>query len=155
MTLPEKPIRILMVDDDRMLLKLYRLAVATRPNEFELLTAENVEEADKLIRQNRPDAVLLDLILGNRPDTSTDELDKANGFNFLLMLKDDPETADIPVVIFSNLSDRTDRDKAHALGAADYLVKAHMLPAEVLAALRQTVELDQARRKLQGIHGSL
>ena len=140
-----------MVDDDRMLLNLYRVAVGMRQGEFKLVTAENVEEADKLIRSPKPDVVLLDLILGNRPDTSTDELDKANGFNFLLMLKHDPETADIPVAIFSNLSNQSDKDKARALGAADYLIKARMLPDEVLTALRQTVQLDEARRKVANL----
>lgn len=146
-----KPIRILMVDDDQMLLSLYRLAVAVRSSEFELVTAENVEEADTLIRAPKPDVVLLDLILGNRPDTSNDELDKANGFNFLLMLKHDPETADIPVVIFSNLSSESDKEKARALGAADYLVKARLLPDEVLTALHQTVQLEDARRNLNNL----
>lgn len=144
----KKQFRILMVDDDPMLRKLYEMAVGGRSGEFELALAENTQEADRLIRSQRPDVVLLDLILGNRPDVSTDELDKANGFNFLLALKHDPETAEIPVVIFSNLDTRTDKDKARDLGAADYLVKARMLPSEVLEALRQTVQLDQARRKI-------
>jgi CheY-like chemotaxis protein len=154
MNTADKPIRILMVDDDRMLLNLYRVAGSMRQSEFELVTAENVEEADKVIHSSKPDIVLLDLILGNRPDTSSDELDKANGFNFLLMLKQDPETADIPVVIFSNLSDQSDKDKARALGAADYLVKARVLPDEVLTALRQTVQLDTARRNLHNLRNS-
>jgi CheY-like chemotaxis protein len=151
MSTPGKPLRILMVDDDRMLLSLYQLAVGVRQSEFELVTAENVEEADKLVRSPKPDVILLDLILGNRPDTSNDELDKANGFNFLLMLKNDPETTEIPVVIFSNLSSQSDKDKARALGAADYLVKARMLPDEVLTALHQAVQLEEARRKVNNL----
>jgi len=143
--------KILMVDDDRMLLKLYEMAVESHAEEFQLITAENTVDADRLARTEKPDVILLDLILGKEPETSVDELDKSHGFNFLFALKADDETREIPVVIFSNLDTRKDDEKARSLGAADYLVKARMLPEEVLNSLRATIGIEEAKSTIRNL----
>jgi len=143
--------KILMVDDDRILLKLYEMAVESHSDEFQLVTAENTVDADRLARTEKPDVILLDLILGKEPKTSIDEIDKLHGFNFLIALKDDEETREIPVVIFSNLDTRKDDEKARSLGAADYLVKARMLPEEVLNSLRETIGLEEAKSTIRNL----
>jgi two-component system alkaline phosphatase synthesis response regulator PhoP len=143
--------KILMVDDDRMLLKLYEMAVESHADEFQLITAENTVDADKIARAQKPDIILLDLILGKEPETSVDELDKSHGFNFLLALKADDETKEIPVVIFSNLDTRKDDEKARSLGAVDYLVKARMLPEEVTNSLRETIGMEEAKKTIRNL----
>lgn len=135
---------ILMIDDDQMLLKLYEMAVQAHDDEFDLLTAENTRVGMSLAAEKQPDIILLDLILGKHSSTSLNELDKANGFNLLLALKGDENTKRIPIVIFSNLDTRKDHDRAKALGAADYIVKAKSTPSSVLQQIRDVMELDAA-----------
>src|SRR3989338_8584977 len=78
--------KILMIDDDPMLLKLYEMTARTH-EEITFLTAINTVEGDKIAREQKPDVILLDLILGKEPNTPVTEVDKNHGFNFLIMLK--------------------------------------------------------------------
>jgi len=68
-----------------------------------------------------PDLILLDLILP--------EID---GFKVLERLKQNQSVRNIPVIILSNLGAKEDVEKGMALGAADYLIKAHFTPAEII-----------------------
>jgi DNA-binding response OmpR family regulator len=87
------------------------------------------EEALRLARAERPDLVLLDLIMP-----------KLQGFEVLRALKDDAATASIPVVVVSNLGQDSDIRQALEAGATAYLIKAHLgleeLVVRVQAALR-------------------
>ncbi len=89
------PARILLAEDDRF---LRRAAEATlRRHGFDVLTAVDGEEALRLARAERPDLVLLDLIMP-----------KLQGFEVLRALKEDAATANIPVVVVSNLGQDND-----------------------------------------------
>ena len=75
----DKTVRVLVADDDRLL----RTAAATtlRSAGFEVLAAADGEEAVALARAERPDLILLDLVMP-----------KVDGFAALARLKDDPAT---------------------------------------------------------------
>lgn len=137
-----------MIDDDLMLLKLYEMTARTH-EEITFLTAINTVEGDKIAREQKPDVILLDLILGKEPNTPVTEVDKNHGFNFLIMLKGDPEIRDIPVIIFSNLDTKQDHDRARDLQAADYIVKAKTTPEDVLAAAQGAADIAGAERKIR------
>lgn len=119
--------RILLAEDDRF---LRRAAEATlRRHGFDVLTAVDGEEALRLARAERPDLVLLDLIMP-----------KLQGFEVLRALKQDETTAGIPVIVISNLGQDNDVRQALEAGATAYLIKAHLgleeLVVRVQAALR-------------------
>ncbi len=121
------PLRILVVDDDPNTLRFVRDALATAG--FGALVTGDPDEVASLIRTEKPDLVLLDLML---PDT-----------NGLELMQQVPELADLPVVFISAY--RRDETIAEALelGAADYLVKPFSpteLVARVRAALRRRAE---------------
>lgn len=140
--------KILLIDDDPMLLKLYEMTARSH-DELELITVSNTVEGDKKARAEKPDVILLDLILGKEPGTPDSEIDKNHGFNFLIMLKGDPEIRDIPVIILSNLDTKQDHDRARDLQADDYLVKAKTSPEEVFKIALGVIEIDEARRKIR------
>jgi len=98
---------ILVVEDDRESADL--LKIMLHQDDVEFLTAVSGEEALRLAREKHPDVISLDIRL---PDL--------DGFEVLQLLKRDPETADIPVVIVSVISDRA---RGLRLGATEYLVK--------------------------------
>jgi PAS domain S-box-containing protein len=102
---------VLLIEDNLANLTLIENLLVRR-NDVRLLAAMHGTLGLDLAKEHRPDLVLLDLHL---PDQS--------GADVLQRLKEDPETADIPVVVVS--ADRsTDKDRQmRALGAADYLVK--------------------------------
>ena len=111
---------VLVVDDDHATREL--ITRGLEKEGFRTLTAASGDEAIRLAREKRPDAVSLDVLM---PGT--------DGWTVLRALKADPLTASIPVVMVSMLDDR---DIGHALGAADYLTKPFDREKLVLALRR-------------------
>ena len=98
---------VLVVDDDRATREL--ISRGLEKEGFRVITANTGEEALRLARAQRPDAISLDVLMPGM-----------DGWTVLSSLKADPITASIPVVVVSMLDDR---DIGFALGAADYLTK--------------------------------
>lgn len=105
--------RILLAEDDRFLRKAAETAL--RQAGFDVLTAADGESALAAAINERPDMVLLDLIMP-----------KMQGFEVLRRLKQNPATAAIPVVVLSNLGQDPDISRAKEAGASAYLVKANL-----------------------------
>ncbi len=121
--------RVLLAEDDRFLRKAARAML--RRQGFTVLTAEDGEEALQLARAETPDLILLDLIMP-----------KVQGFEVLKVLKSDPQTAAIPVVILSNLGQESDSKAAREMGALDYWVKANLALEELVQRVEQTFAAD-------------
>jgi CheY-like chemotaxis protein len=111
MTAPAQ--RILVAEDDRFLRKAAEVTLKRRG--YAVLTAGDGEEALRIAGAERPDLVLLDLIMP-----------KLSGFEVLRALKEDPATAATPVVVLSNLGQDRDVQRAIDDGAVAYLVKADL-----------------------------
>lgn len=102
--------KILAVDDEPELTDLMQYHL-TRAG-HEVTTAANGWEAIAAVRANRPDLILLDLML---PDL--------DGFGVCEILRRDPQTATIPIVIVSAWASPDSRHLGLELGALDYLTK--------------------------------
>ncbi len=102
--------KVLIAEDDDHISKVYEIKLAKEG--FETFLARDGEEAVAKITTERPNLVLLDLMLP-----------KKDGFGVLEDIKKVPELANIPVIILSNLGQKSDQDRALALGANEYLVK--------------------------------
>jgi two-component system, cell cycle response regulator len=128
----EKPATILLVEDNKFLRKAAEAALRGRG--FTVLTATDGEEALKLAQSvhNAPDLVLLDIVMP-----------KLNGFDVLRLLKGDPVTSHIPVIVLSNLEQQNDILTARELGAAGYWVKATVGLDELVERV-QTLLAEQA-----------
>jgi len=111
--------KILMIEDDRFLRKIYRDKLTKAG--FEFIEATNGIEGINKVISERPDLVLLDLILPRK-----------NGFDVLIDMKSNKNTKDIPVIILSNLGQESDIKRGLALGAQDYLVKTEVSLSEVV-----------------------
>ena len=116
--------KILMIEDDRFLRKIYRDKL-TRAG-FEFLEATNGEEGLNKVIAEKPDLVLLDLILPRR-----------NGFDVLIEIKRNRNTQNIPVIILSNLGQESDIKRGISLGAQDYLVKTDISLSEVVEKVKE------------------
>lgn len=115
--------RILVVEDDKFIGKAYKAGLEKAG--FEVISATNGEEAIKLIREDRIELVLLDLILP-----------KKSGFDVLADIKLDSEIEKVPVIVLSNLGQGSDLEKAKSLGAVDYFVKSNITLAEVVEKIK-------------------
>ena len=92
---------------------------------FTILEALDGESGVQLAKKEKPDLILLDLILP-----------KKNGFEVLEALKGDPETSAIKVVVLTNLESSRDIERALELGATNYLVKANYNLEEVVSKIK-------------------
>jgi DNA-binding response OmpR family regulator len=115
--------KILIVEDDKFLREL--IARKLLAENYEPAEAKDGEEGLKKISAEKPDLVLLDLILPG-----------IDGFEVLTEAKKDPLTAEIPVIILSNLGQKNDVDKGMELGAVDFLIKAHFTPQEIIEKIK-------------------
>jgi len=119
--------KILIVEDDKFLRELVVTSL-TKKN-YIVLEALDGEEGIKKTKEEKPDLVLLDLVLPGM-----------DGFEVLTQIKSDPAVSSIPVIIFSNLGQKEDVEKGLALGASGYLVKAHFVLSEVVAKIKQLLD---------------
>ena len=115
--------KILIVEDDRFLRELIARKVIDEG--FDVSEAIGGEEGIKKIKEEKPDMVLLDLILPG-----------IDGFEVLSRMKQDSALSSIPVIILSNLGQKEDIDKGMKLGANDYLIKAHFTPGEIIEKIK-------------------
>jgi len=118
---------ILVVEDDQFLRDL--IVKKLEEEGMEITQAVDGEEGLRLIRENKPTLVLLDLILPG-----------IDGFEVLKQVKSDPATKDIPIVILSNLGQKDDIDRGMDMGAKDYLIKAHFTPGEIVQKVKEALE---------------
>ncbi|SDU28798.1 twitching motility response regulator PilH [Halopseudomonas salegens] len=102
--------RILVVDDSPT--ELYKLTGMLEKHGHEVLKAENGADGVALARQEKPDAVLMDIVMPG-----------LNGFQATRQLTKDPETAAIPVIIVTTKDQETDKVWGKRQGAKDYLTK--------------------------------
>lgn len=117
---------VLLVEDSK-LLKITGERLLKRAG-FLVVTAQDGEEALRMVRTTPPDVVLLDMLLP-----------KLGGQQVLEALKRDPLTAGIPVIILSGLSQKNEAMLKKA-GAAAYFEKAKLLEDSNSGKLQQTIQ---------------
>jgi DNA-binding response OmpR family regulator len=117
------PKKIVLVEDDQFLGGL--MSAKLEKEGFAVVRVYDGEEAVKKIFEERPNLVLLDIILP-----------AIDGFEVLKRLREDPQTAKIPVIILTNLGAKEDIERGFQLGAQDYMIKAHFTPGEIVAKIK-------------------
>lgn len=117
-------LKILVVEDDKFLRELITQKLIREG--YDVKGAVDGEDGVIKIKEEKPDIILLDLILPG-----------IDGFEVLAKVKDDPELKDIPVLILSNLGQRDDVERGLKLGAVDFLIKAHFTPGEIIEKIEK------------------
>lgn len=103
-------IKILLAEDDKFFLALYKSKLVD--DNFEISTVENGELAIKYLEENIPNIIILDLIMPVK-----------DGFEVIEYIKSQDKLKNIPLIVFSSLTQESDIDKAKTLGANDYFDK--------------------------------
>lgn len=117
-------IKILLVEDDSMIVEMYKNRLEEEG--FEVLTTDKGSEVLEITIKEKPNIILLDVILP--------EID---GFSILEMLKNNDHTKDIPVMMLTNLGQEGDQNKGMNLGAVQYFIKSKHTPSDVLVEIRK------------------
>ena len=101
--------KILFVEDEVDLLELVQIRLEM--SGFEFIFALNGEEGLKKAKEEKPDLILLDIIMP-----------KMDGYQVCAFLKDDPQTKNIPVIMFSAAGKEVEK-KCRSCGADDFITK--------------------------------
>lgn len=117
---------ILVVEDDKFLREL--LVRKLSKDGFDVQNAIDAAAAYAVLNDRIPKIILLDLILPG-----------VDGFEILAHIKADPKTKDIPVIVLSNLGQKEDIEKAMALGAKDFMIKANFTLDEIIHKVRSII----------------
>ena len=110
--------KILIIEDEQILVGMY--ADRFRQEKWRVVTATTKDEGLKLTKKEKPDIVLLDILLFD-----------GHGTQYLKEKREDKKISDIPVVVFSNLEDPKIKEESLALGALAYLLKTDYTPQEL------------------------
>jgi len=117
---------VLLIEDDAFLASMY--VTKLELENFTATLATDGKQGLEKAQLELPDCILLDILLP-----------KMNGFEVLKALKDNSATANIPVILLTNLGQKQDVARGLSLGAADYLIKAHFLPSEVIMKVKDAL----------------
>ena len=119
--------KILIIEDDKFLRELISRKLSG--DGFDTIGAMDGEEGIKKVKEEKPDLILLDLILPS-----------IDGFEVLSQIKKDESVKSIPVIILSNLGQKEEVEKGLKMGAVDYLIKAHFTPGEIIEKIRSILK---------------
>jgi DNA-binding response OmpR family regulator len=125
----DKKAKVLIVDDDAFLSGIY--ATKLELEGFGVVSARDGEEGVKAAQKERPDLILLDVLMP-----------KMDGFETLKRLKADDDVKSIPVIMLTNLGQKEDIEKGMQDGAVDYLIKAHFVPAEAVDKIKKVLNIQ-------------
>src|SRR3989338_648253 len=113
--------KILLVDDSKT--ELHVLSELLTKSGYAVRTAENGEEAMRRLQEEKPDLILMDVVMPGQ-----------NGFQLTRAITRDPQFANVPVIMCTSKNQETDRVWGMRQGASDYVVKP-VNPAELQAKI--------------------
>lgn len=119
--------KILFVEDEESLQKTMKEMLER--NGFSVISALDGENGILFAKNEKPDLILLDLILP-----------KKDGFEILKALKEDSRTDAIPVIVLTNLEGSADIEKVLSLGVHTYLIKSNYSLDDVLSKIKSIFE---------------
>lgn len=125
-TTPTAQKKIVIVEDDTFLAGMYSTRLSTEG--YTVLMASDGQAGLDMITKEKPDIILLDIILP--------EMD---GFSVLQKIKSQEAVKNTPVILLTNLGQKADVERGMELGASDYLIKAHFTPSEVVAKIKALI----------------
>ena len=117
--------KILLIEDDALFVKMYQKKFAHEG--LNLVAAYDGEEGVKKTKSEKPDIVILDLMLP-----------RMAGSEVLKKIKEDPETNAIPVIILTNLSTSADEvNRCIQLGVKETFLKTNVTPGQIVEEIKK------------------
>lgn len=134
--------RIIIVEDDLMISEIYEKKF--KEEGFEVFTAVSGDQVLALTKKEKVDIILLDLIIP-----------KLSGFDVIKGIREEQHDAEVKIIVFSNLSQKEDRDKAIKLGANGFVVKSDFTPSALVKEVqRQMNQFDEEKKNATRISDS-
>ena len=117
--------KILIVEDEALLAEMYEQGFV-QDGGFRVFSTVTAEEGIEIAKKERPDFILLDILLP-----------KGDGIQFLEMQKREKEIAEIPVLVASNFDHPPTTNRANELGVLDYIIKTEYTPQQIIDLVKE------------------
>lgn len=119
--------KVLLVEDDLQISKVYEIQL--KKEGILAVLAHDGEEAMELFVKEKPDLIVLDLMLP-----------KMDGFGVLEDVRKNHENTNIPIIVISNLGQKDDKIKAISLGATEYMIKVDHSIKEIVDKIKEHLD---------------
>jgi len=119
--------KILLIEDDSLIVKIY--STRLKADGYTIISADNGEDGLSIAEKELPDFILLDVMMP-----------KVDGFTVLQELRKNPSFEKTPIIVYSNLGQESEMQKAVSLGATEFIVKANISPTELVAKIKSYVK---------------
>lgn len=126
--------KILIIEDEPLVARVYEKSLSFK--NYEVVTVNNGADGLKMMKEKKPDLVLLDIMMP-----------EMNGMQVLEQAGQDPETKDIPIVMLTNLSGKHDAELALSKGAVEYWVKKDAKPLELGKKIEELLGNNKSKDK--------
>lgn len=118
--------KILIIEDEEIMINLLQRKITQEG--YEVWIARNGEEGLAVMREKKPDLILLDIIMP-----------KMGGLEVMEIMQQDKNLKDLPVIVVSNSGQPVEIDKVQKLGAKDWLIKTEFDPREVIDKIKKII----------------
>lgn len=126
----DKDLQVLIIEDEQLLNEAYARVLSAA--NISLLRAYNGKEALEILKNEKPDIILLDL-----------RMPVMDGIEFLKKLRPKDNLPETKIIVFSNYDDQHEIDEAFNLGAMHYMLKAWATPDELVKLIREVDNASQ------------
>ena len=123
-----KDIKVLVVDDDPFILEMY--VIKFKEQGFIIDTATDGKTALDKIAVNEPDIMLLDVVMP-----------RMDGFDVIKKIRESKTPHTFKIIFLTNFGQKEDVDRGMQLGADGYIIKAHFTPSEVVAKVKEVLNI--------------
>lgn len=124
--------KIAIIEDDPLIVKIYTTRL--KADGYEVVSAENGETGWELIQKEKPDLIVLDVMMP-----------RMDGFAVLTNVRNNPDLKQIPILMYSNLNNEEEIERAKKMEVTEFLVKANLSPTQMVAKIKQYADKkDQA-----------
>jgi CheY-like chemotaxis protein len=121
-----KTAKILLVEDEELLIKAYRRKLEAA--RYEVETAVDGIEGLEKAKQLKPDLILLDILMP-----------RLNGIEVLKQIKADPDLNAIPVIVLTNVASMENTEECLRAGCVSYIIKSNTIPSDVLREVKKVL----------------
>lgn len=122
--------KIIIIDDEQLILDLYKTKL--EQSGMLVLTAGSADKGLEMIKKEKPDLALVDLVMPRK-----------DGFYLIEKLKGSGKLADMPIIVLTNLDSPEMRKKACRLGVLFFLVKPHFMPSQIVEIINEVLNVKK------------
>jgi len=122
-------IKVLLIEDDPIQVMI--LGTKIEMEGMSYFAASNGNDALNLAISKKPDIILSDIILGGE-----------NGLDIIGKIKEEKKTKDIPVIVFTNYTDKLAMERAGELGVIEYITKSVVTPKKMVKKIKEYIKKD-------------